>query len=140
MRTGPCGLPEAVTDRETLAVLETGAETQGRELLRRLLQAHLDRRGSGDAGPAIDVDADDGPTRFARGHRHNPHTGDGVRHRDRDQSQLPRRRLCVRAPRRGGTVPAQALIAEQRRGQTADADPSRRGDPQRRRRRHRQLL
>lgn len=63
-------LADATSDRETLGVLEIGAETRGRELLRRMLQEHLDTRGTGDVGPAILVDTEDGPARFARGHRH----------------------------------------------------------------------
>jgi len=63
-------LAGAADTREPLGVVETGTETRGRELLRCLLQAHLDGRGTGDAGPAILVDTDDGPARFARGRTH----------------------------------------------------------------------
>jgi len=43
------------TRRMCLRGIELGEETQGREMLRLLLQAHLDGRGHGDAGPVIEV-------------------------------------------------------------------------------------
>lgn len=44
-----------------LRSVELGEETRGRELLRLLLQAHIDGRGHGDVGPAIEVVRPDHP-------------------------------------------------------------------------------
>lgn len=38
-----------------LRSIEIGGETRGRELLRLLLQAHINGRGHGDAGPAVEL-------------------------------------------------------------------------------------
>ena len=41
--------------RAGLRSVELGTETRGREILRLLVQAHIDRRGPGDVGPAIQI-------------------------------------------------------------------------------------
>jgi hypothetical protein len=46
--------------RLALSGVESEAELRGRELLRLQLQAHLDRRGTGDCGAALHVEWDDG--------------------------------------------------------------------------------
>lgn len=43
------------TQRMDIREIELGEETQGREMLRLLLQAHLDGRGRGDVGPGIEM-------------------------------------------------------------------------------------
>ncbi|MHB8351221.1 MAG: ISKra4 family transposase [Thermoplasmata archaeon] len=43
-----------------LGRVELGVEAQGRELLRLLLQAHVQERGSGDVGPAIELGSPEG--------------------------------------------------------------------------------
>ena len=43
------------TCRLGLRSIEVGGETRGRELLRLLLQAHINGRGHGDAGPAVEL-------------------------------------------------------------------------------------
>jgi len=48
------------TQRIDLREIELGEETRGREMLRLLLQAHLDGRGHGDVGPTIKVVKTDG--------------------------------------------------------------------------------
>ena len=63
-------LADAAHSRETLGVVETGTEARGREVMRRLLQGHLDGRGTGDVGPAIMVGTEGGPRRFVRGRAH----------------------------------------------------------------------
>jgi hypothetical protein len=57
-------LAEAGEARLTLAEIERGAEPRGRELLRLLLQAHIDARGDGDVGDAIIVQLPEGPVRL----------------------------------------------------------------------------
>lgn len=49
------------TRRMDLRGIELGEETQGREMLRLLLQAHVDERGYGDVGPVIEVVRPDRP-------------------------------------------------------------------------------
>ena len=49
------------TRRMDLRGIELGEETQGREMLRLLLQAHVDKRGYGDVGPVIEVVRPDRP-------------------------------------------------------------------------------
>jgi hypothetical protein len=44
-----------------LSEIEREAETRGREVVRRSLQAHLDARGDGDVGDALVVEGPDGP-------------------------------------------------------------------------------
>jgi hypothetical protein len=48
-----------------LGEIERGSERRGREIVRLLLQAHIDSRGEGDVGEAIVVDGPDGPVRLA---------------------------------------------------------------------------
>lgn len=43
------------TRRLGLRSIEVGGETRGRELLRLLLQSHINGRGHGDAGPAVEL-------------------------------------------------------------------------------------
>src|SRR6266542_2525549 len=50
--------------------VERGAEACGRELLRLLLQAHIDARGDGDVGEAIIVGLPAGPVRLGYKRRH----------------------------------------------------------------------
>jgi hypothetical protein len=58
-RAGFADLEGWILSRETLAMtldeVEREQEKRGRELQRRLLQAHMDERGPGDVGPAIEV-------------------------------------------------------------------------------------
>ena len=60
------------TQRMELREIELGEETQGRDMLRLLLQAHLDGRGHGNVGPAIEVCRPDalGTTVLRRQKRH----------------------------------------------------------------------
>lgn len=57
-------LAEAGEARLALSDLERGAEPRGRELLRVLLQAHIDARGDGDVGEAIIAQLSEGPVRL----------------------------------------------------------------------------
>jgi len=57
-------LAEAGEARLALSDIERGAEPRGRELLRRLLQAHIDARGDGDVGEAIIAQLREGPVRL----------------------------------------------------------------------------
>ncbi|MGH2866786.1 MAG: ISKra4 family transposase [Acidimicrobiales bacterium] len=58
-------LAEAADARLSMGEIERAAEAKGRELLRRVLQAHLDGRGRGEAGEAIVVDDPSGPLRLS---------------------------------------------------------------------------
>ena len=57
-------LAQAGEARLALSDIERGAEPRGRELLRLLLQAHIDARGDGDVGEAIIVQLPEGPVRL----------------------------------------------------------------------------
>jgi len=57
-------LYSAPSKRLGLPQIERESERRGRELLRLLLQAHLDGRGSGDVGVALRVSAPDGSPLF----------------------------------------------------------------------------
>jgi hypothetical protein len=57
-------LAEAGEARLALSDLERGAEPRGRELLRLLLQAHIDARGDGDVGEAIIAQLPEGRVRL----------------------------------------------------------------------------
>jgi hypothetical protein len=48
-----------------LGEVERASERRGREMVRLMLQAHVDARGNGDVGEAIVVDDDKGPLRLA---------------------------------------------------------------------------
>lgn len=63
-------LSEAGEARLALSDLERGAEPRGRELLRLLLQAHIDARGDGDVGEAIIAQLGEGPVRLSYKRRH----------------------------------------------------------------------
>jgi hypothetical protein len=56
--------------RVALGDVERGAERRGREMVRLLLQAHIDSRGDGDVGEAIVAHGPDGPVRLAYKRRH----------------------------------------------------------------------
>jgi len=64
-------LGDALDTRLTLDAIETGAETRGRELLRRSLQAHLDARAPGDVGAALSVRGATGPIRLGHKRLHS---------------------------------------------------------------------
>jgi hypothetical protein len=53
-----------------LCEVERESERRGRELVRLLLQAHIDSRGDGDVGEAILVQRPDGPVRHGYKRRH----------------------------------------------------------------------
>lgn len=53
-----------------LGAVERQCEQQGRELLRRLLQGHVDARGHGDVGPGLRIAGVDGPLRYAHKRTH----------------------------------------------------------------------
>jgi hypothetical protein len=63
-------LQGAATEQLELGAVERESERRGRELVRVLLQAHLDARGEGDVGEAIVVHAPEGPTRLGYKRRH----------------------------------------------------------------------
>jgi hypothetical protein len=52
----------------TLDAVEREQEKRGREVQRRLLQAHMDQRGPGEVGPAIEVLEGEGRRKSARRH------------------------------------------------------------------------
>ncbi|MGH9223807.1 MAG: ISKra4 family transposase, partial [Acidimicrobiales bacterium] len=60
-------LSAAASERLGMAEIERGSEQRGREIVRALLQAHLDGRGDGDVGPAIVLAGPGGAVRL--GHR-----------------------------------------------------------------------
>ncbi|MCA1701635.1 MAG: hypothetical protein LC790_23180, partial [Actinobacteria bacterium] len=64
-------LAEAGEARLALAQIERGAEPRGRELLRLLLQAHIDARGAGEVGEAIIAQLPEGPVRLGYKRRHS---------------------------------------------------------------------
>lgn len=53
-----------------LGEIERESERRGRELLRLMLQAHLDARGDGDVGRALLIDGPEGPRTLRRGRAH----------------------------------------------------------------------
>jgi hypothetical protein len=57
-------LENAVLAHAGLTEVERESERRGRELLRLLLQAHLDARGDGDVGDAISVEGPERPVRL----------------------------------------------------------------------------
>ncbi len=57
-------LQGAATQQLELGAVERESERRGRELVRLLLQAHIDARGDGDVGQAIVVDGPGGPMRL----------------------------------------------------------------------------
>jgi len=59
-------LAGACEAHDPLGVIEPECERRGRELVRLALQAHLDARGDGDAGPGIVVEGPDGPVALSR--------------------------------------------------------------------------
>jgi hypothetical protein len=58
--------PEAL--KLTLDEVERETDVRGRDVLRRLLQAHMDQRGPGDVGPALIVVEGEGRARETRRH------------------------------------------------------------------------
>jgi len=58
-------LRRAARSRLGLSEVEREAVARGREVARLSLQAHIDARGNGDVGPALVLDAPDGPVRLA---------------------------------------------------------------------------
>jgi hypothetical protein len=64
-------LAEAGEARLALADIERGAESRGRELLRLLLQAHIEARGDGDVGEAIVAQLREGAVRLGYKRRHS---------------------------------------------------------------------
>jgi hypothetical protein len=52
----------------SLNEVERETDVRGREVLRRLLQAHMDRRGPGDVGPALIVTKGEGRAKEVRRH------------------------------------------------------------------------
>jgi hypothetical protein len=80
-QAGPASGSEAFSDLERflegaarvhagLGEIECGSERRGREMVRLMLQSHLDSRGDGDVGEAIVVESPDGPVRLAYKRRH----------------------------------------------------------------------
>ncbi|MGH3665146.1 MAG: hypothetical protein ACRDU8_03460 [Egibacteraceae bacterium] len=63
-------LASASSQRLGLAGVERQCERQGRELLRRMVQAHVDARGTGDIGAALRVATPDGVLRYGRKRLH----------------------------------------------------------------------
>src|SRR3974390_1725351 len=57
-------LERAAQAHSGLSAVERESERRGRELVRVLLQAHLDARGDGDVGDAIIAQGPDGPVRL----------------------------------------------------------------------------
>jgi hypothetical protein len=58
-------LEAAATAHAGLGEVERASERRGREMVRLMLQAHLDARGAGDVGDAIVIDAGEAPLRLA---------------------------------------------------------------------------
>ena len=71
------GLERWIMSPETLKLslndVEREQEERGREALRLLLQAHMDQRGPGDVGPAIEVLEGEGGRKRARRHGQKRH-------------------------------------------------------------------
>ncbi len=71
------GLERWIMSPETLRLslndVECEQEKRGREALRLLLQAHMDQRGPGDVGPAIEVVACEGRRKRTRRHGQKRH-------------------------------------------------------------------
>jgi hypothetical protein len=63
-------LQSAAKEQLGLGAVERESERRGRELVRLLLQAHLDARGDGDVGEAIIVEGPEGPVRLGYKRRH----------------------------------------------------------------------
>jgi hypothetical protein len=63
-------LQGAATEQLALGAVERESERRGRELVRLLLQAHLDARGDGDVGEAIVACGPEGPVRPGYKRRH----------------------------------------------------------------------
>jgi hypothetical protein len=64
-------LQGAAKEQLELGAVERESERRGRELVRLLLQAHLDARGEGDVGEAIIVHSPEGPMRLGYKRRHS---------------------------------------------------------------------
>ncbi|HYN63762.1 MAG TPA: ISKra4 family transposase, partial [Candidatus Limnocylindrales bacterium] len=63
-------LSGAAAERLCLPAVERESERRGRELLRILLQNHIDSRGTGDVGWALECPGPDGPTLLTRKRPH----------------------------------------------------------------------
>jgi hypothetical protein len=63
-------LQGAAKEQLQLGAVERESERRGRELVRLLLQAHIDARGDGDVGEAIIVQGPEGPMRLGYKRRH----------------------------------------------------------------------
>jgi hypothetical protein len=63
-------LQGAAKEQLELGAVERASERRGRELVRRLLQAHIDARGDGDVGEAIIAGGPEGPMRLGYKRRH----------------------------------------------------------------------
>lgn len=63
-------LQGAATEQLGLGEVERASERRGRELVRLLLQAHVDARGDGDVGEAIIAPGPEGPVRLGYKRRH----------------------------------------------------------------------
>lgn len=72
-------LASAASQRLGFAGVERECERQGRELLRRMVQAHVDARGTGDVGAALLVATPDGAQRLRAQAVPHPPAGHPVR-------------------------------------------------------------